>query len=277
MENFKFCELGAVSPDYPYLALLSGDQAHWADAMHYDTPGGMIRSGMHAVRSREGYARDKAFAWLLGYASHVAADLTIHPVVEAKVGRYQENKTDHRICEMHQDAFIFRRMNLADVGQSEFLDSGIATCGDRRNGVMDGDIETLWLEMLRDVYPAKFGNNAEARIQTWHKSFVTLLDDVAEEGYRLFAFARHVSASAGLTYPSYADAVKSTYVTELETPDGDLHYDDVFNRAINNASQYWGVICAYVYGEEDSAAEQIVVDCDLDTGKIPSDDYVFWS
>lgn len=30
----KFCELGAVSPDYPYLALGDADAAKWADAMH---------------------------------------------------------------------------------------------------------------------------------------------------------------------------------------------------------------------------------------------------
>lgn len=32
--DLKYLEFGAVSPDYPYLALKSG-QAAWADNMHY--------------------------------------------------------------------------------------------------------------------------------------------------------------------------------------------------------------------------------------------------
>ncbi len=34
LDYFKFCELGAVSPDYPYLAIGDPGAARWADAMH---------------------------------------------------------------------------------------------------------------------------------------------------------------------------------------------------------------------------------------------------
>ena len=37
-------------------------------------------------------AQQKGLAWLLGYCAHVATDVTIHPVVEMKVGPYDENK-----------------------------------------------------------------------------------------------------------------------------------------------------------------------------------------
>ena len=37
MEYPEFCQMGAISPDYPYLNLLdiSDDSKHWANAMHH--------------------------------------------------------------------------------------------------------------------------------------------------------------------------------------------------------------------------------------------------
>ncbi len=54
----------------------------------------------------------------------------VHPVVKLKVGPYAENKTRHRECEIHQDAYIFpRRLNLGTIGLAEHLTSGIGQCG----------------------------------------------------------------------------------------------------------------------------------------------------
>ena len=39
LDYFKFCELGAVSPDYPYLVPLDKKACAWADAMHYTNTG----------------------------------------------------------------------------------------------------------------------------------------------------------------------------------------------------------------------------------------------
>ena len=125
---FKYCELGAVSPDYPYL-VLKGAATAWADLMHYEHTGDVVKAGVEVLRGLSGFDKEKAFAWLLGYAAHVITDTTIHPVIELKVGPYAQNKTTHRRCEMHQDAYIFGRMNLGGVGLSEHLDSGISSCG----------------------------------------------------------------------------------------------------------------------------------------------------
>ena len=44
LDYFRFCELGAVSPDY-YLDILHHDAAPWADRMHYERTGDMIKAG----------------------------------------------------------------------------------------------------------------------------------------------------------------------------------------------------------------------------------------
>ena len=79
-------DLGAVSPDYPYLAITDGGSAVWEDNMHYIQTGQMIRAGTRIVADMPGAPQQKCLAWLLGYAAHVVMDVTIHPVVEMKVG-----------------------------------------------------------------------------------------------------------------------------------------------------------------------------------------------
>ena len=42
----KFCELGAVSPDYPYLALCDNEAKGWANVMHYWQTADFLRRGV---------------------------------------------------------------------------------------------------------------------------------------------------------------------------------------------------------------------------------------
>ena len=45
LTNLKFCELGAVSPDYPYLAVGDSGAEKWADLMHWTRVGRMLKEG----------------------------------------------------------------------------------------------------------------------------------------------------------------------------------------------------------------------------------------
>lgn len=54
---FRYCELGAVSPDYPYLALRSSANA-WADRMHYEHTGDMVKAGVEAVMGLSDFERE---------------------------------------------------------------------------------------------------------------------------------------------------------------------------------------------------------------------------
>jgi hypothetical protein len=76
MDWFKYCELGAVSPDYPYLAPPLTNQARWADLMHYERTGDMIKVGIPAVRKLAGEEKRRGIrlaAWL-----HCARDRGCH-------------------------------------------------------------------------------------------------------------------------------------------------------------------------------------------------------
>ena len=270
---FKYCELGAVSPDYPYL-VLKGAATAWADLMHYERTGDMVKAGVEAVRGLSGFDREKAFAWLLGYAAHVITDTTIHPVIELKVGPYAQNKVAHRRCEMHQDAYIFSRMNLGGVGLSEHLDSGISSCGPA-DGSLEPVIAGTWREMLRRCHAGPFAANSPD-IDGWHRAFQRMVDKIAEEGNRLLPVARHVAVNCGLTYPNPGEIDKPEYIDSLVTPQGPLPYDRVFDKALDHVVEGWHLIASGVFGG-DNGYQTAFWDWNLDTGRDGTGRLVLWA
>lgn len=271
---FKYCELGAVSPDYPYLAVGDSNAAKWADQMHYSHTGEIIRAGIKHLNSLRGETQSKCFAWLLGYCAHVIADVTIHPIVEMKVGTYAENKTNHRICEMHQDAFIFPRLNLGDAGLSDHLESGIASCSDpSEDDRLDRDIVTLWKNILQEVHPAEFAVNPPD-IDKWHDGFNTVVEIISKAGNHLYPFGRHLAADSGFVYPSFDD-VDRQFIDNLATPIGHDGYDAIFNRAVINVGNEWIHVAHGVLNNDVTYLAQIR-DWNLDTGKDNSNKLAFW-
>lgn len=282
LEYFRFTELGAVSPDYPYLAIGDSNAAKWADDMHYTNTGEMIQVGVDILKGMGGESKRKGLAWLLGYAAHVATDVTIHPIVELKVGKYADHKMAHRECEMHQDAYIFQRLNIGQVGLSEHLDSGISRCGelgDKRN--LDATIVALWDEMLMRAHPERYATT-QPDIGKWHRGFMLIVDKIAEEGNHLLPLARHVAVDAGLTYPAASAIDMEEYILRLQisqplAPAKFLSYDKIFDRTVDNVCGIWGLVAAGVFSADTRYLAQIG-EWDLDTGRSKNDGkLIFWS
>jgi hypothetical protein len=272
LDYAKFCDLGAVSPDYPYLAVTHPAQKAWADAMHYVRTRAVISSGIERVRALQGEQARKCLAWLLGYAAHVTTDMTIHPVVEKKVGPYHGHEREHRICEMNQDAYIFQRLDLGGIEYAEYLDHGIAACssaGDRDR--LDEDVASLWTQLLRETY---FDSAApQPDPDAWHRGFRRGVDKIAESGRRLIPLARHVAQGFGLIYP-LINEVDRQFIDALATPSGTrMSYDDIFDRAVANVRAEWAMIAAELAGGERYAVRGGT--WDLDTGR-DGERYVFW-
>jgi len=273
LRHLGFCELGAVSPDYPYLHIgLNGSKA-WADLMHYERTGEPLKRGIEFARKLNPSDKPPVAAWLMGYAAHVVADVTIHPVVELRVGEYAANAKQHRICELNQDAHIFRKLGVGDVGLSEHLDSGIWRCCDGPgSGKLDRSVFATWEHMLSTTYPDEFRKN-KPDMHAWHAGFKRSVD-LAEEGYRMPLLARHLAVDCGMTYPAVAD-IDQCYIRNLETPDGVMDYDQVFDKALGNVSAMWAVIGKAIF-EDDQAYLTTIGNWNLDTGKDKAGNFAFW-
>jgi len=273
--NLKFVELGAVSPDYPYLALKAG-QKKWADNMHYANTAKLMQAGVAAIPRLPQQAQGRATVWLLGLAAHIATDMTIHPVVELRVGPYQGNEAEHRRCEMHQDAFIFPRvMNVGETGLSEHLATGIATChAPDDEDALDPAVRHVWMEMLEAAYPGQ-GAAQGASPDAWHNGFRGVLSAMAGVNH-LFPIARHVSTKLNLTYPTEAE-IDDSFILQLKTPEGPMDYQAIYERARANVLLVWkGLDQALEQGGSDALDR--LENWNLDTGRsVQTGQLVFWS
>lgn len=274
---FPYCALGAVSPDYPNLAWASATAPQWADAMHYTRACQMIKSGIRLIQQSTGTIRGKQVAWLLGYCAHVATDVTIHPVVQAKVGVYAENQRHHRICEMNQDSYIYRRMNLGDIGKSDYLATTVAQCSDPNDMTqLDSDIATLWENMLKDVHPDRFGENPPD-VRYWHQRFMERVAAGTKSTLKLFPLAGTIAARMELAYP-FHDQVDMQYIEEQLVPAElpfTMHYDEIFDHAAGNVTVLWRQIEQAVCHDE-SAVLPEMDEWNLDDGCNEHGRLVFW-
>ncbi|PKN08550.1 MAG: hypothetical protein CVU73_08955 [Deltaproteobacteria bacterium HGW-Deltaproteobacteria-8] len=270
LDWLKYCELGAVSPDYPYLHLaVASNSGDWADAMHKERTKVRLMSGVNALKAMpKSLAREKSLAWLLGFTSHVIMDVNIHPVVNRKVGEpYEQHKQAHRDCEMNQDTYIFHtRMNL-EIPYADHLKYGICTCSDSADeDKIDPDVKFIWNRMFRAADGVLYNKGFEPAIDGWHDSFEDIVRNIA--GSKLVALARHV-LPGGCVYPDF-DSIDRQYIENLEVPDGRrLHYDDIFNAAVDRVVQGWAAVSSDVLGGP-AVADRFLANWNLDNGAVMS-------
>ncbi len=270
-----YCELGAVCPDLPYMGLTDARSMHWSDLMHHQGSGAFLKAGIARLQSMTGDRRDKGAAWLMGFASHVVMDVAVHPVINLRVGPYEENKSRHRSCEMHQDVYIYQRLGLGPMHLAEHFRSVGGPARERFHRLsVDPDIETLWRDLLREVYPDAY-QDRRPRIDYWFRWYRRAIDKVAEEA-TLLPFARHVGANLGLVYPT-EDEVDSSFIVDLQTPNGNTaSYDQVFDHAKAWLATVWGWIGSAIY-DHDTRYLSRLTDWDLDTGLDPDGAMILWS
>lgn len=265
----KFCIVGAVSPDYPYLDIFDGSSSAWADAMHKGRAVELLRQGVGTIQNiQNDNVRQKCMAWLFGFAAHVTTDGTIHPVVNLKVGPYEDNKTEHRRCEMSQDVYAHKRLNMGLLDFNKQLSTNVDGTSDAdNNDLMDRDVANLWGTMLGGVYP----EHGVPAIDDWHRAMRRLVK-VGESG-RYFWFARHVAEKQGLVYPT---APEEQYITNLSVPGNKvMDFEGVLQKSLGNVIEMWGWLASALQG--DKSPLDTLDSWSLDTGCTPGGRMVYWS
>lgn len=275
----KFVYLGAVSPDYPYF----GKGTPWADLMHREKTNGVILEAVKTVciireRAPEEFAWRKITAWLMGYVSHVIADVVIHPIVNLKVGEYEKNKVDHRECEMHQDVRIYNERVGLDLHFSHDIVQEVQACNDP--GVyyadMDDEVEAIWQDCLVKTYGLPLG---DAAIDLWHAGFVACVS-VAERARKVPLIGRYLMESA-LSYPQEKRELEAGkgYYLRLATPlDGtvgkeeqpvpggpSMDFPGIFDKAFRHAREMWSIVSSDII-DGTSRAQNLIGEWSLDTG-----------
>jgi hypothetical protein len=286
----NFCELGAVSPDYPYLTALHPSAMAWANVMHYYQTADFIRRGIHHLCKTfpdlTAPDAEPCLAWLFGYTTHVVADLTVHPVIALKVGAYEQHKTEHRVCELNQDVYIVKTRYHDEIGTPEHsLATGIASCSDQRNPKMlHPSVAALWRQILNDIDLTNVHLKDDLPAPTsppdpdeWHRWYVEIIATIAQ-GRLLPPLSRHFAEHEGIAYAPF-DEVNRDYIDHLTTPRGDnTTYDPVVDEALKNITASWQELGAALTANDPSRFT--LPNGDLDTGRqdtgLQGPPMIFW-
>jgi hypothetical protein len=261
-----FLSLGAASPDLPYLSFVTG-KINWADVMHYEKTNSIVISGHKTLKTTwlQGSEADKIkFVWLMGYVSHLVADATIHPIVNAIVGPYEEHKTEHRLCEMIQDALIFNQYNNNDITYAEFS-SVLKFCN---NSASFDALMDFWKSQVIKNFSDK---NEEPHSGLWFTTYTNAID-AAEGGSDIVAIFRHAGIGTSLLYQpketilsKHVD-LNTNYFEAVKLPSGRVgsFKKEGFEKAVNNVIDAWNKL--YVGLATDTYVADTIKNWNLDTG-----------
>lgn len=234
----------------------------------------LLRNEVAKIRDMaDDNVRQKCMAWLFGFASHVATDGTIHPVVNLKVGPYEKNKTEHWRCEMSQDVYAHSRLNLGVLDFNRQISTNVDDTSDvdDRNR-MDPDVAQLWQDLLTGVYSGLDPQLRPPKVHDWHGAMRRIMQ-IGESGNVLFAFARHVAANQGLVYPA---TVETQYLLELKAPNGSaMDFEEIFQKAFNNILELWGWLALSLQKRESPL--DTLTSWSLDTGIDENGRMIYWS
>jgi Zinc dependent phospholipase C len=278
--NYRFMFLGSVSPDLPYLSFKEG-KTNWADVMHYEWTNSALISGCEELKqnwAERQKADESKLAWLLGFASHLVIDATVHPVVKKIVGDYESHKEEHRACEMTQDSILFKKWMKQDIKYSEFSEI-LKYC---READEHDDVMKFWKKLLTKAYPEK---EEEPDPKMWVKTYAKAID-FAEGDSGAAAIFRHAGTIKKLVYETSGEIIKNqpvkytkyfTNILILTGGEGDFE-KDVAERAVQNVTDVWKRI------QESLTASTLIAEYvknwNLDTGEdqdTPSKQITYWA
>lgn len=291
LDKSNFCELGAMSPDYPcIMGGFSPGEEIWTEKMHYEKAESFVKNAIQEIKANNESDREILIAWLFGYVSHMVADMVIHAVVENKVGTYDISSLNHRICELNQDVHIFSINNLGNTKSCEVLDPIIKECSELHLYQNDGFIlnklkifglkginsklNNFWTNVLKKTYP-EVNNNPS--IDNWHISFLQTLDKVVEDNNLPLLTSHYLSQEKGIVHP-LENEVDSKYINKLPTPIGWKNYDEIFNKAKIHILEAWKIISDCIIKDNFDDSLDYFKDWDFGTGRYSTTGkYACWS
>lgn len=263
--KLKFVTLGCVSPDVPYLSHIDALGVSWADVMHYHQTNGIVHNGLHTLKitkENDQFWTEK-LAWLAGFVSHLVADASIHPIVEAIVGpcTMPAAKAAHTDCEMLQDVMIFRDVRGQELHASEYSSQLNACRKDRAYT----DVMEFWSKHAMVNCPSFGEPNTKAMIERYFQQI-----DSAEGGSAIARAFRHIGFD--YTYKSVATLEKNhkplikKYYDQVMLPNGRIgsFRHDGFDRAVTNTVAAWTRMDKSLFSTENVG--EIVPNWNLDTG-----------
>lgn len=273
LTHSHFVHLGSVGPDYPFLDFFHPGQKDWAEHVHYRHTGDAIKTMAHRLLDSGGHGFQKEefiipFCWTLGYLSHVTGDLVVHPVVMNIVGPYEGHETEHRHCEMIQDAFIYHLIRHgAEIEHSELMRI-IQICsapGDKDK--IHPVLRAFWRDILKVHFPVDYQKN-RPDVDQWHDRFE---DWIGIAGRPLFV-GRILDPNHRYTYKmsfQITSEERKSFLDQIPLPNHKIgtYERDLFPKSVSHVKDKWTLLAKGISQGDINPFLSSITNCDLDTGK----------
>lgn len=272
----KYYQLGALGPDLPYSQIVFGldnDDEDIADLFHYQKTNQLFLASLEEIKKLPtGDLQDEAFAFFLGFASHIVADGVIHPFIRDKVGDYDDNKTDHRTLEMRIDVYLYDEFYGGNLNFSNLHDQMLDVFKKDFSHVSD-----LMSKLLKNIYGV---NLHRLRVEKWVKDMNMLFGAAEGENNHYYSNIKVGKIKPGdFLFPDIKDilnrkeedlflGINEANGVPVNFANRDIHfikdcipmYENVFSNIASKAY-------AYVYEGKDKLAETDFQAINLDTGR----------
>ncbi len=275
-----FVCLGAVGPDYPYLTELLGNylKIHsWADRMHYENTGEFVRQGIRNLLTLNGDAFNTCLAWLSGFVTHLVTDSVIHPVVQAIVGPYIFNKTEHRHCELTQDSYIFHEIKAVELGYAEYVGL-FKMCSDPQDATrINSYLSGFWAQTMKTTHPTASPWFDKVDPDAWHKNFLSRISSAADP----IPVFRHFEEEKDLAYKPTDEITpeeRQRFIDQVRLPGnrtGEFK-KDAFSKAVDTVVATWGRLFDDIKNKNPDGPALYIKNWNLDTG-VNEDKADFWT
>lgn len=275
----KYLYLGSFSPDLPF-TVLKGDIA---DMFHRERTQLFIDDCFNSSkgdRSVSDSAREARYAWLLGYVSHIVADVIIHPIVAEAAGPVTDpdTGTNHRECEMIQDAFIYKTIRGRELDEVEFID----VVRNVIDAPQTNDVLNIFSDSMHHIY----GLDANPwELSLWIGRFLNVVDAI-EDGDGIAKLSRHVFDVAPTSI-----LLQNTETIINEMPDEyQKYYDSItlpggtvgsfmvdgFEKTVHELVSVW-IEMDTKWRSNEEAFAGVIPDWNLDTGRdMITDQSAYW-
>jgi hypothetical protein len=283
LTHFHFVHLGSVGPDYPYFDIFQPRQKDWAEHMHYRHTGDAIKTMAHRLLDlgSHGFQREEfiiPFCWTLGYLSHVTGDLVVHPVVMNIVGPYEGNETEHRHCEMIQDAFIYHLIRHgAEIEHSELMRVLQICSAPGNRDEIHPILRAFWGNILQIHFPVDYQSN-RPDVDQWHDQFE---DWIGISGRPLFV-GRILDPNHKYTYKRSLEITseeRKSFLDELPLPNNKTgtYERDLFPKGVGHVKDKWTLLAKGIFQGNIDPFLGGITNCDLDTGRdLQTGKLVYW-
>ncbi len=244
--------------------------------MHYDRTGDFLKKMVEKCVKEyvSGVSREEfiiPFCWILGYISHVTADLVVHPVVSQIVGEYLGHEKEHKECEMVQDSYIFKKLTGRDIEESHIIEELENFSSDDGGDDISPTIKELWNELFQKYFPDEF-ESTPPDIQDWHDKFTSLLKEngILQKFGRAFGVSyKRFSETRWVNIPYYIGRIKSPRGTPCT-------YDQVFEKAVECVTDRWELLAQAMENGDATIFTDKIVNYNLDRGEDDIGQLVFW-